>query len=85
MTDYNVVNAMGCFPGHGHYVCVAVGLISAPDIFVGQFSLRAQHYSCLHGINLLLAGKEEVYEIDKFRVLWVNDTKLLIQGVGYSV
>ena len=60
-------------------------LVGVPDIFVGQFSLRAQDYSGLHGIHLLLARNDEAYEIEKFRVLWVDDGELLIQGVDDSV
>ena len=85
MANYDVVNAVRRFPGHRHYGGVAVLLIGLPDIFVGQFSLRAQDYSGLHGIHLLLGRNDEAYEIEKFRVLWVDDPELLIQGVDDSV
>ena len=85
MANYDVIDTVGCFPGDRHDGGVAVLLIGLPDIFVGQFSLRAQDYSGLHGIHLLLARNDEAYEIEKFRVLWVDDAKLLIQGVDDSV
>ena len=85
MANYDLVNLLRGFPGDRHYGGVAVLLIGVPDIFIGQFSLRAQDYSSLPVVDLLLSRKHEAHEVEKFRVLWVDDAELLIQGVGDCV
>ena len=85
MANDDLVNSLCRFPGHGHYGGVAVLLIGMPDVFIRQFSLRAQDFPCLHFVHLLLARKHETYEVEKFRVLWVDDAKLLIEGVDDCV
>ena len=60
-------------------------LIGAPDLFIRELSVRAEDYSCLHLVERLLARKHKTYEVEKFRVLWVDDAKLLIEGVDDCV
>lgn len=69
MANDDVVNSLGRFSGHGHCGGLAVLLVGVPDVIIRQFSLRAQDYSVLHFVDLLLARKHETYEVKKFRVL----------------
>ena len=81
MANYDLINSLGGFPGDPHYGGVTMLLIGLPDIFIREFSFRAQDYSSLHLVHLLLGRKHEVYEVEKFRVLFVDNAELLIQGV----
>lgn len=85
MANYDVIDTVRCFPGDRHNGGVTVLLIGLPDVLVRQSSLRAEDYSGLHGIYLVLARNHKADEIEKFRVLWVDDAKLLIQGMDDSV
>ena len=81
----DLIDPLRCFPRDCHYGGVTVLLIGVPDLLVGELSVRAEDYSCLHFVHLLLASKHKTYEVEKFRVLWVDNTKLLIERVNDCV
>lgn len=85
MANDDLIDPLRGFPRDCHYRCVSVLLIGAPDFFIRELSVRAEDYSRLHLVDLLLGGKHKTYEVEKFRVLLVDDAELLIERVDDCV
>ena len=85
MANDNLIDPLRGFSRDCHYRCVSVLLVGAPDLFIRELSVRAEDYSRLDLVDLLLARAHKTYAVEKFRVLWVDDAKLLIERVDDCV
>ena len=85
MANDDVFDSLHTLPIDGHDGGVAVLLIRLPYVFIGELSFRAQDYASFHLVDLFLSGKNDAYKIEKFHVLWVDDTERLVQGMDDCV